>query len=119
MPEQVGLVYLVHFDPPLVRGRHGNPHDTVSHYLGWTKGEVTSRLRLHMSGRGSRLLKAAAEQGCTITLVRTWTGTRKLERTLKNRRNAPHLCHICTGEAAATRGCYPHLEHPSRDGYLL
>src|SRR5262249_25946127 len=34
---------------------------------------------------------------------RTWPGDRRLERQLKRRKDAPHICPICAGAAAMNR----------------
>jgi len=49
------------------------------------------------------MLAVCVERGITWRLVRTWKGGRKFERQLKNRKDAPKLCVICSGEAALNR----------------
>jgi hypothetical protein len=39
----------------------------------------------------------AKERGIGFRLVRTWSGDRSLERTLKNRHNSKKLCYCCDG----------------------
>lgn len=80
-------VYLIHLSSPI-----GHAH----HYLGWTKADtVEERSAKHKSGCGARLLAVANELGIDYSVVRTWTGDRKLERKLKNGKNSPLLCPVC------------------------
>lgn len=89
-----GNVYLIHLDPGVPRGGGINSR----HYIGWTQKPVDQRLAEHVRGAGSPLVKAAVDNGSTVTLARTWAGVdRNFERQLKNRKTAPRLCPICTG----------------------
>lgn len=93
----IGTVYLLHFDPglPITGAR------VARHYLGWTEGDVDERVRLHLTGRGSPLVRAAVAAGCTITLARTWPSVdRHFERRLKRRHEAPRLCPQCVNTGA-------------------
>ena len=81
-----GTVYVLHFDPPY---RH------AGHYVGWTAGEVTDRLAVHLQGRGSPLVRAAVEAGVDVQLAATYAGTRYLERRLKSWHNTGRFCAIC------------------------
>jgi hypothetical protein len=82
-----GTLYLLHFDPPYRHARH---------YLGWTGGTVDDRFGRHLSGHGSPLVRAAVQAGSTVTVARTWPGTRSDERALKSRRkNGARLCPTC------------------------
>lgn len=93
----LGSVYLLHFDPPYKRARH---------YLGWAL-DVDARLEQHRRGTGSPLVAAAVANGSSVELARTWTDVdRHFERALKNRKEAPRMCPICTG-AASTRNTVP------------
>ncbi len=79
-------VYLLHFETRL---HH------AGHYLGYAK-DVQARIAEHASGHGARLTQVIAEKGITFTVARIWPrGSRKLERQLKNQKNAPRLCPIC------------------------
>ena len=90
-----GTVYLLHLDPPYKHARH---------YLGFAEaGHLDARLADHDAGRGARLLAVAREAGCTWRLVRTWDGTRALERAIKNTRSVPHYCTECQPERNAAR----------------
>lgn len=83
-------VYLLHFDPP---------YKHAAHYLGYTPGEVSSRIALHRKGKGARLTQVAVDAGCRLILTRVWEdGDRKLERRLKNWHGHNKLCPICKGE---------------------
>jgi hypothetical protein len=47
-----GTVYVLHFEPA---------YKHAQHYVGWTAGEVTERIAVHLQGRGSPLVRAAVE----------------------------------------------------------
>ena len=83
------MVYLLHFDKPIAPGRH-----TAQHYLG-SCDDLDTRIAQHRAGTGSRLCQVAKERGLSFVVARTWDGDRKLERQLKNRKEAPRLCPIC------------------------
>lgn len=85
-PAADGTVYLLHLDPPLKHARH---------YVGWTSN-LDERLEAHRAGRGARLLEAVKEAGGSFHLVRTWAGSRSLERAIKDRKEAPKLCPGCS-----------------------
>jgi predicted GIY-YIG superfamily endonuclease len=82
-------IYLLHFSEPY---RH------AKHYIGFTK-DLPARLEAHASGKGARLLEVITDAGLTFKLARTWQGTRKTERSLKNRKAAPRLCPLCNPKA--------------------
>lgn len=81
-----GTVYLLHFERPYKHARH---------YIGWTTGDVTRRLRQHRNGTGARLLQVITAAGIDFVLARTWNGGRNLERSLKNRGGASRSCPLC------------------------
>jgi predicted GIY-YIG superfamily endonuclease len=89
----MSTIYLLHLDKPL---RH------AKHYVGFAD-DLEARLERHANGHGARMLQVCRERGISWTLARTWTGDRKFERRLKNRKDAPHICPICSGEAANNR----------------
>jgi predicted GIY-YIG superfamily endonuclease len=89
----VGTVYLIHLDTPL--GDLANPRGQARHYLGYADN-LEERLERHRNGNGARLLEVANELGIGWQVVRTWTGTRELERQLKRQHNSPRFCPICT-----------------------
>ncbi|MFB4266748.1 hypothetical protein [Nonomuraea sp. GTA35] len=81
-----GTVYLLHFDRPYKHARH---------YIGWTSGDLTWRLRQHRNGRGARLLQVITAEGIGFVVARLWDGGRNLERSLKNRGGASRACPLC------------------------
>jgi predicted GIY-YIG superfamily endonuclease len=91
---QTSTVYLLHFSTPLYHARH---------YLGSTSN-LDQRLDEHRRGQGARLLEVITELGIGFEVARTWTGDRKLERTLKARKNAPRLCPVCS-PGVRCKGC--------------
>lgn len=101
-----GLVYLLHLDPPYRHARH---------YTGWSE-RLPGRLEEHRTGRGARLLQVAIAAGGTFHLVRTWPGGPDRERAIKDRREAPSLCPICTPSprpVAAGRSGVPAAAKPA------
>ena len=84
--------YLLHFN-----GRvHG-----AQHYMGWSV-DVERRVRLHLSGRGARLVRQALRAGLGIELVRVWPGLdRRDERRLKRVRAPIGYCPRCRHVAAS------------------
>ena len=80
------MVYLLHFDRPLAHAKH---------YLGFTPNSVASRLGKHRANGGSALTRHLNSLGIGYQVSRVWVGGRKLERKLKNRKNAPKLCPMC------------------------
>jgi len=89
-------VYLIHFNQAYRHARH---------YLGFSEN-LDKRVTDHLCGMGSRLMEVITEAKIEWKVVRTWAGDRKLERRLKNGKNAPKLCPICSGEWAMKRGNY-------------
>jgi predicted GIY-YIG superfamily endonuclease len=85
--QQVGTVYLLHFDQPVA--------DHARHYLGWAS-DLASRLEAHREGRGARLMEVCKERGIGWHVSRTWEGTRARERAIKDRAESPRLCPDCT-----------------------
>lgn len=88
---EVHMVYLIHFERP-ISDKH-----TTQHYLGYAKS-LKSRIAEHKAGVGARLCQVALERGIGFEVVRTWEGGRDLERKLKNRKNAPCLCPVCSAK---------------------
>ncbi len=86
------MVYLIHFARP-ISDKH-----SCQHYIGYTSLSGKKRLAVHKSGRGARLTQVANERGIDYKIVRMWrkSGTRSLERKLKNYKNAKFLCPICS-----------------------
>jgi hypothetical protein len=80
-------VYLICFHPGIPRGaRPGN----ACHYLGSTSYlDAAQRLREHLAGTGSPLVKAAHDRGLHPEIVATWTGSKQTERAMKRRSAGP------------------------------
>lgn len=89
-----GVVYLLHFDSPI------SPNHTAQHYIGWTS-YLPARAMAHMQGRGARLTQVARQRGISFVIARTWSGDRHFERKLKNRKEGPTLCPICSPKILA------------------
>ena len=89
-------VYLIHFRKPYKHARH---------YLGYS-ANLDKRITDHLCGMGARLLEVITDAGIEWKLARTWPGDRELERRLKNRKEAPALCPICSGKAALRRAIF-------------
>lgn len=87
------MVYLIHFNEAFKHARH---------YIGFTD-DLDARLEDHRNGHGARLMAVIRAAGVTWRCVRTWPGDRKLERKLKNRKDAPRLCPVCAGAKANNR----------------
>ncbi len=81
------IIYLLHFHRPIHHARH---------YLGITS-DLAGRLATHAAGQGARLMAVVKERGIGWTLARTWAGTRKDERRLKDRNDMPRVCPLCGG----------------------
>jgi predicted GIY-YIG superfamily endonuclease len=86
------VCYLVHLDQAL---GSNHPRGRARHYLGTTTN-LAQRLESHRSGKGARMLAAAAAKGIAFDVVRTWPGGRDVERQLKAQRNAPRMCPRCS-----------------------
>src|SRR5262245_17273271 len=91
--KNTGTVYLIHFN---VAYRH------AKHYLGYSEN-LDKRITDHLYGTGARLMEVVTKAGIEWKVARTWPGCRALERKLKNRKDAPHICPICNGPAALNR----------------
>ena len=87
--QRPGTVYLLHLERPL------SPNHTAQHYIGQTYAPVVRRLKEHRAGTGARFTQVACERGIAFLLARTWSGDRRFERRLKNRKCGPRLCPIC------------------------
>ncbi len=77
--------YLIHFERPIFGAQH---------YLGWAL-DIDARVRLHLRGRGARLVRQALAANIRVELVRVWLGADTArERELK--RTAPkRYCPLC------------------------
>ena len=81
-----GTVYVLHFEPAYRHARH---------YVGWTAGTVADRLATHLQGAGSPLIRAAVAAGVTVSVARSMSGTRALERRLKRWHKTSQFCPTC------------------------
>ena len=89
-------VYLIHFNRAYHHARH---------YLGFST-DLDKRITDHLCGMGARLMEVVTAAKIEWKVARTWSGDRKLERRLKNRKEAPALCPVCSGKKALQRGNY-------------
>lgn len=88
-----GTVYVLHLEPAY---RH------AGHHVGWTADEdVDARVRAHLAGRGSPLIRAALAAGCNIELAGTMRGSRALERRLKRWHKTRQFCPTCRSQESA------------------
>jgi hypothetical protein len=60
-----------------------------------------------MVGNGAKLASVVTDAGIEMEVARLWSGTRALERQLKNRKNSPKLCPICLKAESWRRGRNP------------
>ncbi|WP_298981528.1 hypothetical protein [uncultured Roseibium sp.] len=83
-------VYVLHFSKPYKHARH---------YIGYTPdASAARRVQEHISGsvKGNPLVKAAIDNGATVTLAHEFPGaSREFERWLKDRRDVGSWCHCC------------------------
>ena len=89
------MVYLICFDRPYHHARH---------YIGYCDDKEESlkdRIARHKKGDGANILRVVSQAGIDFRVVRTWSGDRKLERQLKNRKKSRELCPCCSGERKA------------------
>lgn len=114
--------YLLHLEQPLARGvsPKGKPLQ-AAHYIGETE-DLKTRLAEHREstwqpyaadstaegqvrkgekhGHGATFLAVANSRQINWSLARTWEEKgREFERKLKNYKNAPRLCPLCTADA--------------------
>jgi predicted GIY-YIG superfamily endonuclease len=104
----VGTIYLVCFDEPFSHARH---------YIGWT-ADLEARIARHLKGDGSNLLRHVQAAGIGWQVTGTWQGTRRDERAIKDRNEAPQYCPRC--RAASGIKPLPGLrKHPLPEPYLV
>ncbi|APU89067.1 endonuclease-like protein [Virus Rctr85] len=82
MHDEMGTVYILRFARP-VSGR-------AKFYIGWTRN-LEGRLYYHRKGQGASLTRAAVQQGIDFDVIYSCSGTRALERSLKQKKNTPRL----------------------------
>ena len=89
------FLYIVHFK---------KPYKGVSHYVGISQDPV-KRFQNHIRGRGSRLIKAAAQASrpsdFVLSVIGCYCGgpaARTAERLLKKQKNTKRRCPICKEE---------------------
>jgi hypothetical protein len=84
------VVYVIHFEPPLVTARH---------YVGITTADrLYKRFAEHACGRGSRLTAVAAAEGCTFHLAQRIEAQHPFDETRWQEHYAKgHKCPICSG----------------------
>lgn len=93
-----GTVYLLHLDRNLSRS---------GHYIGFCTQSVEERLKEHGTPAGAKFTFAAAQRGIGFSVVRTWdNATRKIERSLKNRKDARSLCPHCREDRKDSKRFY-------------
>jgi len=85
-----GTVYLLHFDRPY-SGR-------MQHYVSFTH-DLERGLEGHSQGAAGATTKLAFDKGIGFTLARTWPGTPKLKRQIKDR-GPVNYCPICARPAS-------------------
>jgi len=98
MRSRRGIIYLLHIEPP---------YKHAAHYVGFTESaDALARLRRHEDGHGANLCRVAVAAGCTLHLVRVWSGNRQLERRTKRRAHHDRWCPMC----CRARGMVPRVE---------
>lgn len=94
MKKKQGFVYLLHFNDPISHAKH---------YMGCTS-QPAIRFGQHAAGHGSRLTRELHSRGIGFTVgmmaVCTLGEMRRIERSIKNQRNAARYCKCCNGEEA-------------------
>lgn len=82
------MVYLLHFN---------KPYKHALHYIGFCEeGGLEKRMKMHMRGNGSRLIRVITKAGIGFSVSRVWENAdRNFERKLKNNSHSKKLCPIC------------------------
>lgn len=84
--DEVGLIYILHFEPAYAHAKH---------YVGFTERTVAERVGEHGGAQGSPLVRAARAAGSKVILVSARPGTRADERRIKDRKNTRSVCDRC------------------------
>lgn len=89
--DKLGTIYLIHYSARTAAGRQ--------HYLGWSS-DVNRRYAQHRAGYGAQQTRKAVAEGLKLTLAKTWRGTPRQEREMKEehrrvRRGYSNLCPFC------------------------
>lgn len=89
MSQPIGTVYLIHLESKIAHSQH---------YLGWSR-YLKRRIEHHQNGTGAKFLAEAVRRQIGFKVVRRWKKSDgNFERKLKNQKNAPRLCPICSKE---------------------
>lgn len=79
----MGRVYILRIEPAFWHAKY---------YVGWCKPNgLYNRLKMHRTGQGAHITKAAIAAGHRLVLVVDFPGTRDDERAIKRCKNTPRL----------------------------
>lgn len=73
----------------------GAPGTVTPANVGWTAGDVQTRLATHLTGAGSPLIRAAVDAGVNVQLAAAYPGSRFPERRLKRWHKTGQFCPTC------------------------
>lgn len=103
IPALGSYVYVLHFETPFKHAKH---------YVGWSTN-LSYRLGHHRNGTGARLCQVVKENGGRWVVSALWeSASRDDERKLKNRKETPRLCPVCTGHAHPCYDCGRVFRYP-------
>lgn len=85
----MGYVYLIHFERPV---------NGMRHYTGYAE-DFEERIAAHRASRGSRLTKAANEQGVHWIVVRVWQGMNWQDEIQLKSFSNKNQCPVCKQKA--------------------
>lgn len=86
----MGYVYLIHLEKPIGKGNQ-------QHYVGFARDleHYKERISKHRNNEGSKLLKAANDEGINWIVVRVWAdATADTEKAVKQR-SMKNTCPVC------------------------
>jgi predicted GIY-YIG superfamily endonuclease len=86
--------YLLHFDGRVFGKQH---------YLGWAL-DIDRRLRIHLRGKGARLVRQALEAGLSVELVRIWPNADRHAEYVLKRRAPKSYCPRCHPRSGGENG---------------